>query len=193
MLPGLTVDPPIKAKVRTGIKENGRPKATGRFHSEDAAFTEMLGDPEEIVVSIPFRSAEDAFPTGMELWGGKEVLICYCKDTVTAHRLPPKGSEDSHRIDTPCTYPECGQYKAGKCKPVGRLRMRIPQLGDAIYQLETKGWYSSKNIYSALKIGEPIEKDQHFRMWQTRETNSQGAYYVIHMAPIERVAEVEGE
>lgn len=169
--------------MRTGVKVNGQPRASDRFHSSDAAFTEILGTPEKLVVSFPFSDPDESLKTSLELWGKNAVLRCWCADTKTAHRL----TKDGEVIQTPCTYPDCQQYKQRNCTPVGRLRFSIPELGPGLFQLDTKSINSINVLMGTLAMFNPIPPDQLFELFMVKKRNDKGVFNVLQLRPIVQV------
>lgn len=171
--------------MRTGVKVNGQPRASDRFHSSDPAFTEILGTPEKLTVSFPLPDPDDSLKTSLELWGKNAVLRCWCADTKTAHRL----TKDGEVIQTPCTYPECQQYKQRNCTPVGRLKFAIPELGPGLFQLDTKSWNSISALMGTLAMFKPIPASQLFELYMVKRKNKQGVFNVLQLKPIVQMPE----
>lgn len=175
MLAGLNPDPPIRAKVRAGTTENGKPKATTVFHSTDLPFNEAFGTPKTVDITIPFPTVDEALRTSLELWRGNNVLKCWCKDMVTAHRLQP----DATYEENPCRGSECPQYTQGNCKPVGRLRFLIPALGHGLFQIDTKSWHSISGMTGTLQLLAPIDPAQPFTLSIVEKKNAGNKKFVV--------------
>jgi len=164
VLPDMKLDIPIRAKVRTGVKTaSGNPKATNCFHSTDAEFTSVLGTPEELEVTIPQPNVSDAFRTSLECWGNNATLLCWCNDAETAHRLNKANGY--------------GKYKAGQCKPIGRLRFKIVGF-EGIWSFEPKGWFAVRSIAGALAAEEPIDSNLLWSLSLTEKRNAKGRFFV---------------
>lgn len=170
-VPNLTPELPLRAKVRTGEKnERGNPVSRDYFICDDAEFRRLAGEqPRVLRVHFPYETAALAFPAGLEKWqkssGGGQLLGCYTKGDGVAHRLtkgetnpdgtwklnPTKGSE---RREMPCAAQRCvyfGKASNQGCRPQARLNFQLvdgPR--DSVYRFETKGLGSIEQISGVL-------------------------------------------
>lgn len=179
MLPDLKPRPTIRAKVRIGIKENGRPKATDFFHSTDEQFTELLGTPTELFITVPYADPDEAFQTSLELWG-PGVLKCRSEDTQTAKRRLKDGTTET----VECQYRDCQFYGPQKCGAIGRLRFQIPELGHGLFILETSSWNSMRSIAGALDLAKPVNPDQRFRLSVAQGERGGKKFRFVTMEPV---------
>lgn len=184
MIPDLRVEVPIRAKVRTGIKDSrGYPKATGQFHSTDADFQQALEGATSLTVRFPFTTADECLRTSLELWQGS-TLKCWCNDTHTAHRRDMQGNWATAE----CGYTECKQWTNGKgngCGAVGRLRFIIPELHpNAVWQLDTKSWNTISKCMGALTYMQPINPVQLFELKVNEEKTQTGKFFYLTLHPL---------
>lgn len=164
-IPNLNLNYEVRGKVRIGKKnQKGYASSVDHFLSSDP---EVQGEPKTLRIVLPHADVEPNFSTGLEWWvqtkEKKNQLACYTKDSGSepvALRLAPYVREDNvavgeqlkqGRIPIRCPFRTCPEFKAGKCKPMGRLVFFI-QGGrtDAVLQLDTKGWNSIEALTATL-------------------------------------------
>ena len=135
-IPRNTHGPDVRGHIKTGVIENGRPKALGHFASDDPEFHAVKGDtPTRLYITFDSAVPGEVFPTAMESWAN-EGIFCRCTDGETA-----KYKDDGRPASTPCVPFECGRFTASKCTPVGRLYFSIHGM-DGLWLLTTRSFYS---------------------------------------------------
>lgn len=176
-IPGRELDKvDVRAKVRNGIKKNGKPASVDHFVSEDEEFKRLFpGEPKTIRILPAYADAERTFSTGLEWWRGK-LLACYTKDggsnpvalrvaemkssNATLNFLDPDDEKrgplvGNGRQPITCKGDACrhfGQNAGNKeCRPMGRLTFFLEGgRTDQALQLDTKGWNSIENLAGTL-------------------------------------------
>lgn len=175
-IPGLKPNYDVRAKVRIGEKKEkaggkSYPSAVDYFICDDPEFQLLAGDkPKELRVIFPFETPDEVFPTGMEMWRGKQ-LSCYSKGepvdrtpgaAAIAYRVnallkpeddkvgPPMG-RGKERTPIVCPFRSCAFFKDKSCKPMGRVQFFLEGGAvDAVYQIDTKSWNTIEGFTAAL-------------------------------------------
>lgn len=146
---------PVRAKVRCGMKVNGKARAVDYFLCDgDAGFAALGPRPRELAIRLPYDDARGCFSVSQEWWRGR-VSACYSDDGITAMR---KAGDDgwtfnptADRRAQPCRGTECDAHADGHCRPTGRLYFHLDgQARDGVYQLDTHGVDSIKGLQAAI-------------------------------------------
>lgn len=176
-IPGRELDKvEVRAKVRNGIKKNGKPASVDHFVSDDAEFGKLFpGEPKTIRILPAYPDAERTFSTGLEWWRGK-LLACYTKDggsnpvalrvaemkssNATLNFLDPDDEKRGEvrgngRQPITCKGDSCRHFGKNannkECRPMGRLTFFLEGgRTDQALQLDTKGWNSIENLAGTL-------------------------------------------
>jgi len=181
----LDPNPPIRAKLRTGIKEKGRPKAVPWFVSEDPEFHEHFGEtPTRIEITFPFSDPEQCLRTSFEYWRGNGVLKCWSSDGEHRNTRDDDGDFQKGR----CKGEDCHYYtgKSDGCSVVGRLRFKIPELSPFdLFQVDTRSWNTMNTIAGALQLAAPVRPDQHFALRVQEGKGPKGRYVFLTLEPLD--------
>lgn len=180
-VPGMKAKLEVRAKVRTGVKRNGKPVSVDYFLSEDPELAQLFGEkPSTIRIRFPFASVEDSFSTGLEWWvkrrsDNKSQLACYTKDASerpVALRMEAYGTEGfevlgekrgANRIPILCQARECPILKDGRCKPMGRFVFFLDGgRTDRVLELDTKSWNTIERVEPVLAAA----GDLRGRVWE---------------------------
>lgn len=157
-----------------GILRKGAPKPDDRHIGKDlqhfrfsnparpeleTLFRELYGErPAELHVYLPGRTLDDNYMYYMEEWvaGG---LMHRCDGETMTHWRTPHGQYSSEPL--PCPYATGDKTRTPKapgCKPVGRLRVLLPEFLDNGFvgdvTLLTGSWHDIQNILNALMATE---------------------------------------
>lgn len=170
-IPGLKPSYDVRAKVRIGEKKKtsgGKeyPAAVDYFICDDPEFQLLAGDkPKQLRVIFPFQTAEDNFPTGLEMWRGKQ-LSCYSKGeqkdgNTVAYRvngllngvtqIGEAMGRGKERTPIVCPFRTCAFFKSKDCKPMGRLQFFLDGGSvESVYQIDTKSWNTIEGFEASL-------------------------------------------
>lgn len=171
-----------RAKVKVGEKRGGRPASVDYFICPDAEFAQLAGEqPKQLRITLPYRTAEENFGTGLERWlskrGGGQLLTCYTKDDgprPVALRLTDhvreadevRGEARGQRTPITCGADACPFFKDRTCKPMGRLVFFLEGgRQDAPLQMDTKGWNTIEELSKELTAAERRNPDLRGRVF----------------------------